>query len=107
MTYQKVILKLKFHHTRCVLFYNVDRLLDDSPESRRLFVWTDWVKYIECRKAVLSHVHFPTQDLLSKEMVVDPVLLNNLWMKTKLRDIKKEDRVIMKEYSSKQTLQYS
>jgi len=36
-----------------------------------LFVWKDWQKAIECRRAVLSTFHFPTREQLEPESTFD------------------------------------
>jgi len=39
----------------------VHRLSGNSAGAARLFVWEDWVQFIECRKSVFVRFHFPMQ----------------------------------------------
>lgn len=37
-------------------------------EEPTLFTWTDWVEYIECRKAIVSSFHYVTRQSVYKDL---------------------------------------
>lgn len=37
------------------------RFYAEEGKSTHLFSWKEWVRYIECRKAVVAAHHFPTK----------------------------------------------
>lgn len=42
--------------------------LSSSLDQQKLFVWNDWVQFIECRKLVVARHHFPTHMALYGEL---------------------------------------
>lgn len=43
-----------------------DKLTENDSKQKQLFVWNEWVKYIEMRNVILSQCHYPTA------MQIDP-----------------------------------
>lgn len=66
----------------------------------RLFVWEDWVQYIECRKSVLERFHFPTQAAHHRETFNNPGSFMRFWERMKSKDDKKHDRLRFSKLSS-------
>ncbi|XP_069695456.1 TATA box-binding protein-associated factor RNA polymerase I subunit B isoform X2 [Periplaneta americana] len=76
----------------------LNRLLENDPASdTRLFVWNDWVKYIECRKSVLAAFHFPTEVAQNPDKFSDPSAFIKFWEKMKTKDKFRQDRIILSQ----------
>jgi hypothetical protein len=44
-----------------VVTKELNKLSGNSAGAARLFVWEEWVQFIECRKSVFARFHFPVQ----------------------------------------------
>nr|CAD7262095.1 unnamed protein product [Timema shepardi] len=66
-----------------------------GTEEPLLFVWDDWVKYIECRKAFVSLYHFPTKHSLYRDSCLGPELYIDQQEKTERKDDHKNEKIII------------
>uniref|UniRef100_A0A1B6MFL8 TATA box-binding protein-associated factor RNA polymerase I subunit B n=1 Tax=Graphocephala atropunctata TaxID=36148 RepID=A0A1B6MFL8_9HEMI len=70
-----VVLKLLFSLDDCTEFRlshtasHINRVASEERESRQQFVFSEWMQYVECRKAVLSCHHLPTRSAVYGEAV--------------------------------------
>nr|CAD7447938.1 unnamed protein product [Timema bartmani] len=66
-----------------------------GTEEPLLFVWDDWVKYIECRKAFVSLYHFPTKHSLYRDSYLGPELYIDQQEKNERKDDYKNEKIII------------
>nr|CAD7453303.1 unnamed protein product [Timema tahoe] len=66
-----------------------------GTEEPLLFVWDDWVKYIECRKAFVSLYHFPTKHSLYRDSYLGPELYIDQQEKNERKDDHKNEKIII------------
>lgn len=76
------------------------RLSGKSAAMTRLFVWEEWVQYIECRKSVLARFHFPTQATHHQGEFSDPGCYVRFWERMKAKDYKRHERLQFGKISS-------
>ncbi|KAL0277695.1 UNVERIFIED_CONTAM: hypothetical protein PYX00_004899 [Menopon gallinae] len=50
-----------------LLLSDLAKKINSVRHRKNMFVFTEWQKYIECRKAVLYDYHYPTQEKLGNE----------------------------------------
>nr|CAD7195926.1 unnamed protein product [Timema douglasi] len=99
MAFIIVVLKLLLgldgvtEHKISVTARKINMLL--GTEEPLLFVWDDWVKYIECRKAFVSLYHFPTKHSLYRDSYLGPELYIDQQEKTERKDDHKNEKIII------------
>ncbi|XP_021931103.1 TATA box-binding protein-associated factor RNA polymerase I subunit B isoform X2 [Zootermopsis nevadensis] len=71
----------------------LNELSGKSAAMTRLFVWEEWVQYIECRKSVLARFHFPTQATHHQGEFSDPGCYVRFWERMKAKDYKRHERL--------------
>uniref|UniRef100_A0A1B6IRK4 TATA box-binding protein-associated factor RNA polymerase I subunit B n=1 Tax=Homalodisca liturata TaxID=320908 RepID=A0A1B6IRK4_9HEMI len=76
-----VVLKLLFSLDDCTEFQlshtaaQINRVIGVENISRRQFVFSEWMQYVECRKATVSSYHWPTRSAVyGKAVDRDPQL---------------------------------
>lgn len=73
------------------LYALVCRLYAEEGDSTHLFSWREWVRYVECRKAVVAAHHLPTKTAVYRNTVPhDPQLFVQHYAQTNehLMDLK-------------------
>ncbi|XP_033610819.1 TATA box-binding protein-associated factor RNA polymerase I subunit B isoform X3 [Cryptotermes secundus] len=67
--------------------------------TARLFVWEEWVQYIEYRKSVFGQFHFPTQASHYQEAFNNPNGFVKFWKRMKSKDTKRHNRLLFSKVS--------
>lgn len=71
------------------LYALVCRLYAEEGDSTHLFSWREWVRYVECRKAVVAAHHLPTKTAVYRNTVPhDPQLFVQHYAQTNVMDLK-------------------
>jgi len=66
--------------------FSIHRLSGNSAGAARLFVWEEWVQYIECRKSVFARFHFPMQVAHYQDAFSNPNSFIKFWKRMKSKD---------------------
>jgi hypothetical protein len=74
----------------------IHRLSENSVGAATLFVWEEWVQYIECRKSVLARFHLPTQAAQYPDAFINPNSFIKFWKRMKSED----DQLARREFSA-------
>lgn len=77
----------------------LNELCEGSAGTARLFVWEEWVQYIECRKSVFGRFHFPTQTSLYQDTFNKPNNFVKFWKRMKSKDTKRHNRLLFTRLS--------
>jgi hypothetical protein len=81
--------------------FSIHRLSENSAGAARLFVWEEWVQYIECRKSVFACFHFPTQAAHYQDAFNNPNSFFKFWKRMKSKDDKRHARLVFSANSSR------
>ena len=66
--------------------FSIHRLSGNSAGAARLFMWEEWVQYIECRKSVIARFHFPMQVAHNQDAFSNPNSFIKFWKRMKSKD---------------------
>nr|XP_012143914.1 PREDICTED: uncharacterized protein LOC100876878 isoform X3 [Megachile rotundata] len=64
-----IYLALRVHHQPIQLGDMLSAAFNQNSFNDKLFSFNEWQRYIECRKTILAHAHFPTKMKYSLESV--------------------------------------